>query len=82
MNMASNRVFEAIARDAIEMFGGSDYGIFNTLSFQAVIQSIAGVFPDTKTVTYTLEKSPIIIRLRDGCHWMLIPGGHEKYTLD
>jgi hypothetical protein len=76
----SNRLMEALAREAIEMFGGEEHGIFSTACVQGVVKALTGHLPEARTLEYVMGKCPRLVRLKGGCHWMLIPGGYEKHT--
>lgn len=71
-------ILESLAREAIRRFGDRGDNVFNTAGFQQAVKHVTGTMPDSGPLAEKLDASPRVVRLAGGCHWMLLPGGHEK----
>ena len=55
--------------------------VFNTASFIHAISDEIGFIPThaQDQIIAALEGCPKIVKLSGGCHWFLLPRGHERF---
>jgi hypothetical protein len=71
-----------LAREAAGRFGGPTPGLFNTAGFhQALARHDGRALADVDPVPF-LEAEPRIVRLRGGCHGLILPEAFERHAPD
>jgi hypothetical protein len=69
-----------MAMRAARRYGEAGDGLFTTACYQSLVRDEIGWTPTGDVVAEILSAEPRIVRLRGGCYWMILPGGHERYA--
>jgi hypothetical protein len=54
--------------------------VFNTACFQSVVEEGGGYIPTPEEVEHLLAQRPEIVRLKGGCHWLVLPNGYHRFS--
>lgn len=70
------------AKEAVRLFGDKGDGLFNTAGFQRAVEENYHARLSGEQAEEILERSARVVRLKGGCHWMLLPDGYERFLPD